>query len=108
MMKVVGFFVFVECLVEGMFMYCFGLEVVCGLFGQLMWFIVIFVSNDDMVVGVIVVVYGMWFCLLEDFVICGFDDIFVVIMVWFEFMMICQLIVDMVWSVIDMFIEQIC
>lgn len=75
------------------------------------WFLeymVVFVVNDDMVIGFIYGLYDWGFDVLIDFSVVGFDDVLFVCYFFLLFMMVCQdfgvfgvFVVEMLWVVIE-------
>lgn len=94
--------------VNGEFLFEFGVVVVNVLFDLDLLFIVIFVVNDDMVVVVFCVVGQCGLCILCDLLVCGFDDMFIVGYIYLVLIIVWQFILVMGQFVIEQFIECIC
>lgn len=78
-----------------------GYDVCWELLEEGVMFSVLFVCNDDMVLGVVKVLCQVGLCILQDVLLFSFDDVLGVI--WFElgFLIVYLFIVDMIVIVID-------
>lgn len=104
----VGLLFDLDYVVQGQFIFGFGVFVVCELFLWLILFMVIFVVNDDMVVGVMWVVNECGLKVLCDLLVCGFDDILLVIQLWLLLIIVCQFSCEMGKFVIEQLMEVLC